>query len=401
MKKKVLIIAIAAAVLAIAVVSAIVVVPMMSGEVLNENVAYVTKISDMNSVDFAFSGNRYSGVVEMGEVVSVKADSDKIIKETFVKAGDTVNKGDKLFEYDVEQMKLQLSQSQLDLEQAKTEITNLNNQITSLESEKSKADQNGKLNIDNQILEKKLKIKRAEFTVTTNEEQIRELNNSIENSIVKSEVDGKVQKVASPDVEGYSAVNSYITIATTDDYKVKANISEENIDAFSEGTPIIIRSRKDESVTWTGKVTSVDTSLPESNANEMYSEDVANNSDSKYPVYVDIDGAEGLMAGQHVTIEIDTTQVETSDKLSIDEFFICDADTNPYVWCKSANGTLEKRSVELGEYDENALSYEIVGGLSSDDCIAFPEERFTEGMPTMDVSTFASAEFEDEAAEVM
>ena len=401
MKKKVLIIAIAAAVLAIAVVSAIVVVPMMSGDVLNENVAYVTKISDMNSVDFAFSSNRYSGAVEMGEVVSVKADSDKIIKETFVKAGDSVKKGDKLFEYDVEQMKLQLSQCQLDLEQAKSEITNLNNQITTLESEKSKADQNEKLNIDSQILEKKLEVKRAEFTVSTNEEQIKELNNSIENCVIKSEVDGKVQKVATLDAEEISAISAYITIATTADYRVKSSISEENIDAFSEGTPIIIRSRKDESVTWTGTVTSVDTASPESNANEMYSEDTASNSDSKYPVYVKIDDADGLMAGQHVTIELDTNKVENSDELSIDEFYICDADTNPYVWCKSANGTLEKRNVELGEYDENALTYVIVNGLTTEDCIAFPEERFTEGMPTMDVSMFASAEFEEDAAEVM
>ena len=272
MKKKVLIIAGAAAVLAIGVVTTMVVVPMMSGETAGANTAYVTKIADMNSSDIAFSGNRYGGVVEMGDIVSVKADSDKIIKETFVKEGDTVKKGDKLFEYDVEQMKLQLSQSQLDLEQAKSEITSCNNQISILEREKSNADQNQKLSIDSQILEKQLEVKKAEVTVSSKEEQIKKLNSSIENSVVKSEVDGKVQKIATFDEETMSANNTYITIATRGDYRVKAAISEENIKSFSEGASVIIRARKDESITWTGTVISLDESMPDVNNDESVKE---------------------------------------------------------------------------------------------------------------------------------
>ena len=401
MKKKVLIIAGAAAVLAIGVVTTMVVVPMMSGETAGANTAYVTKISDMNSSDIAFSGNRYGGVVEMGDIVSVKADSDKIIKETFVKEGDTVKKGDKLFEYDVEQMKLQLSQSQLDLEQAKSEITSCNNQISILEREKSNADQNQKLSIDSQILEKQLEVKKAEVTVSSKEEQIKKLNSSIENSVVKSEVDGKVQRIATFDEETMSANNTYITIATSGDYRVKAAISEENIKSFSEGASVIIRARKDESITWTGKVISLDESMPEVNNDESVNGNIGENTDSKYPVYVKIDNGEGITVGQHVTIELGEINKTSSDELTLGEFYVCDADTNPYVWCKSANATLEKRSVELGEYDEEDLTYVITSGLTSEDYVAYPEEHFAEGMSTTEVVVNVPAEFEDDAAGVM
>ena len=398
MKKRVLIIAGIAAVLVIGLVSAMIVVPMMTGGELNSNVAYVTKISDLNNSELSFSGNRYGGVVEMGEVISVNADSDKIIKETFVKEGDTVKKGDKLFEYDVEQIKLQLSQSELDLEQAKSEITSLNNQIELLKREKSNASQNEALNIDSQILEKQLGVKKAKFTVSSKEEQIKNLNSSIENSVVKSEVDGKIQKIASLDEETMSSNNDYITIATTDEYRVKAAVSEENIEPFSEGASVIVRSRKDESVTWSGTVTSIDTSAPEENNNAAADDSLSANQDSKYPVYIKLDDSEGIMVGQHVTIELGENKSDSSDKLTLDEYYVCDADTNPYVWCKSAKGTLEKRSVELGEYNAEAMNYEIKSGLTADDSVAYPEESLTEGMPTEDVAVMASA-VDAEAAE--
>ena len=306
MKKKTLIIAGVAAALTIGVVSAMVVVPNMSGSEGENNTSYVTEISNMNNEGILFSGNRYGGVVEMGDVVSVKADSDNAIKETFVKEGDTVKKGDKLFEYDVEKMKLQLSQSELDFEQAKAEITNCKNQISVLEREKSNADKNEKLNIENQILEKELAVKKAETTVKNKEEEIKKLKASIENNVVSSEVDGKIQKIASLDEETTSANSAYITIATTDEYRVKATISEENIGAFTEGASVIIRSRKDESVTWSGTITSVDTSAPDKNNNETDGNTHSENTDNKYPVYIKVEDGEGIMVGQHVTVELST-----------------------------------------------------------------------------------------------
>lgn len=54
----------------------------------------------------------------------------------------------------------------------------------------------------------------------------------------------------------------------------------------------------------------------------------------------------------------------------------------PYVWAANKNGKLEKRSVILGQYDEELGEYEIADGLTKDDSIAFPSDVLEEGMAT-------------------
>ena len=50
------------------------------------------------------------------------------------------------------------------------------------------------------------------------------------------------------------------------------------------------------------------------------------------------------------------------------------------MWVADEKNHLEKRSVTLGKYDDALLEYEIVDGLTEDDCIAFPAEGLEEGM---------------------
>ena len=46
----------------------------------------------------------------------------------------------------------------------------------------------------------------------------------------------------------------------------------------------------------------------------------------------------------------------------------------------NGKGKLEKRTVELGEYDEGMDMYEIKSGLALDDMIAWPVSGFREGI---------------------
>ena len=106
-------------------------------------------------------------------------------------------------------------------------------------------------------------------------------------------------------------------------------------------------------------------------------------SSSSYPFYVELESSAGLMLGQHVYIELDEGQEDSKDGVWLSDFFIADADTSdPYVWVANDKNRLEKRSIVLGNYDADLLEYEIVEGLSMDDCIAFPAEGLEEGMPT-------------------
>ena len=395
MKKRIIIIvSIVVLIIAVAVVGVSVFLSSGAGVMLDGDTVPVVSISEIYG-ETAFKSNRYNGVVEMQEVVSVKADNDKVIKETFVKEGDTVKKGDKLFEYDADQMKVQLSQSQLDLDQAEAEIDLCNSQISTLESQKSSANQNELLNIENQILTLQLQIKNAEYTVNSKTTEIDELNEDIENNVVKAETDGKIQSV-NDNTELQLSSNAYITIATNDDLRIKATVSEENIETFEKDASVIIRSRLDEAKTWTGKVSSIDTSNPSSNT-DMYGAE----SDSKYPVYIELDNAEGLMVGQHITVELNVEEgTNNNSEVLLDAFYICDIDTAPYVWCRGENNLLEKRTVELGEYDSEDMKYPVVSGLTKEDCIAYPEDYLTEGMSTISMEELMGEEMPEEDATV-
>ena len=72
-----------------------------------------------------------------------------------------------------------------------------------------------------------------------------------------------------------------------------------------------------------------------------------------------------------------------SSNFWISSAFICyDEDGSTYVWAES-RGKLEKRKVELGEYNMMADLQEITKGLSADDYIAFPDgELCVPGAPT-------------------
>ncbi len=346
--------------------------PMITGGgSFNDNVAYVSPVGGQGG-GTPFLNNRYSAVIESQEVISVDTDAEKKIKDVFVKEGDDVKKGDKLFEYNVEEMQFQLDQAKLDREQAQSEIKSYNDQIATLEKEQKTATKNQRLSLENQIEANKLNLKKAEYSLNSLDKTIKKLENSIKNSVVKSSVDGKIRTVDDPTAE------AYITITSSGDFRVKASISEEHISEFFVDEEITIRSRTDESLTWSGKVVSIDTAKPITSNNVM-----GLDTTTKYPVYISLDTTEGLLIGQHVTVEeaVGSDNAEADDGLWIDEFFIADLDTAPYVWIEE-NGALKKQSVELGEYDEELYRYEIVSGLSDSDYIAFPEERFFEGMET-------------------
>ena len=134
-------------------------------------------------------------------------------------------------------------------------------------------------------------------------------------------------------------------------------------------------------MTWSGKVVSIDTAKPITSTSYGMGLDTT----TKYPVYISLDSSEGLLIGQHITVEEavsdDSAEETDSGALKIGDYYVCDAESAPYVWVEE-NGVLAKRSVELGAHNEEFATYEITSGLKEGDYIAFPEERLFEGMTT-------------------
>lgn len=373
------------------------------------DVIYVTQISEINGETSGVS-NRYAGVVEPQETIEVELESGRSVKEVQVKTGDQVKKGQLLFEYDLSSIQDSLEEAQLELDRLKNEESSLNDQIATLEKEKKQATQDNQLSYTIEIETNKMNLKKNEYSQKSKQAEIDKLQSATGNTEVRSSIDGVIQKIdtsklstddgdslddtSDTDMSAYSdtgsgSSNAFITILSTGSYRVKGTVNELNIQNIVEGEPVIIRSRVDSSQTWKGTMGTIDKDSASTNSNSsayfgmMDASGDSQTSSSTYPFYVDLDSSDGLMLGQHVYIERDEGQEEQKAGLWLSEVYIVDADTDqPYVWAMGKDKKLEKRSVVLGQYDEDLGEYEIADGLTKDDYIAYPSENLKEGMAT-------------------
>lgn len=330
--------------------------------------------------------NRYSGMVVAQDTVKIKKDSTQKVKELYVEKGQAVEKGQKLFEYDTTENSNKVEQTKLEIEKMQNSISNNQKQIQSLAEERNAHPDNSQA-LTIQIQELENEVKQTEYNIKTKELEITALNKAIKNAVVKAEINGIIQNINDGDNDtssGYQQEpdDSYITIMQTGDYKIKGVVNEQNVMMFTEGQKVIIRSRLDESKTWSGTITKVDTANPESNDNSgmmMYGNSDEMTTSSKYPFYITLEQKDGLMMGQHVYIEFDYGQIAKQDGIWIPSYFVVEEDGNSYVWVAGKGDKLEKRKVTVGTKDENLLEYQITEGLSKEDYIAEPREDLVEG----------------------
>ncbi len=378
-------------------------------------VAYVTKISTLLGEDSGVL-NRFAGVVEPQETVKVNIESGRTVTEVKVKTGDEVKKGQLLFEYDLSSIQDSLKEAQLALDRLKNEALSLNEQITTLEKEKKKANKSSQLSYTIEIETNKMNLKKNEYDQVSKQAEIDKLQAATTNTEVRSEIDGVIQKIdtsklgsddgdtlddsMSSDYGSDSSDNAFITILSTGAYRIKGQVNEQNRNTVVPGSAVLVRSRVDENQIWHGTMGAVDeqnsSNSSSSNSYLGMSSGDDTTSSSTYPFYVTLDSSEGLMLGQHVYIEMDEGQEDQKTGIWLGEYYIVDADTdNPYVWAVDSKGKLEKRSVILGQYDENLSEYEIADGLTEDDSIAFPSDSLVEGMSTRDMSEMTDEELEN------
>lgn len=348
------------------------------------NSIYVDSVAELCGLG---SGNgltdRFSGIVEPQKTWDIQVSSDKTVEEILVKEGDEVKVGDDLFTYNTEEMEDNLAQAEIELDRLANEIAQTNEQIASLKKEKASAGADAQLSYTTQINTAENEVKRNEYEQKSKQMEIEKLKNSIANATVTSELDGVVKSI---NASGSSDVNSmtgeteaFMTILATGDFRVKGTVNEQNMSAIVEGQAVIVHSRVNDT-TWAGTLTSVDLENPEKNDSMMYySSDGSTDSSSNYPFYVELESAEGLMLGQHVYIEMDYGQNEEREGIWLDSYYIIQEDDKAYVWAANSKDKMEKRSVTLGEFDEEMQQYQIVDGLTEDDYIAFPDESIKEG----------------------
>lgn len=385
-KKKKVAIIVGAVVVAVAaiVVGVLVVKGRTGGKGGSSDKVYVEKVAFVMSRNGGAS-NRYGGVVEPQETLDVKKDMEREVKEIFVSVGDEVEEGTVLFSYDTEDMQMQLDQMKLDLEGIANEISNYNAQISELQQEKATVPADQQFEYTTQIQTLQTSIKQAEFNRTSKQAEIEKMQTSINNSEVKSTMAGVVKSINESGMDEYGNMTAFMTILATGEYRVKATLDETSIGMIMEGDPVILRSRTDETMTWTGSVTKIDTDPTEQNNNNYYGGPEGGETASKYAFYVSLDSTDGLLLGQHLYVEPDYGQTDITAKEGIwlGSWYIDMSGEEPFVWVADKKNKLRKHTVELGGYDENMDEYEIVSGLSEEDYIAFPMPGLYEGVKTV------------------
>ena len=346
---------------------------------------FVQSVAELAGLGGIAPDDRFAGIVVSENVAEVNRDSDKTIKELLVKAGDDVKKDQVLFSYDTEQLQLTLDKQRLEQEQLEASIENYQRQIADLEKQRKKVKESAQLQYTVQIQSLQVDLKEAELNLQAKEREIAKSEDVLDNAEVKSPVDGRVQVINESGTDNQGRPAPYITIQQSGAYRVKGTLGELQRGGIMEGSRMRIASRTDESIFWLGTVSLVDYENPtQENQNNMYygmSTDEMTTS-SKYPFYIELDGTEGLILGQHVYIMVEKEAGEVTG-IPLSMAFLCyDDEGNSYVWAEDSRGKLEKRMVTLGAPNDMMGTVSIIEGLAETDYIAFPDgELCKEGAP--------------------
>lgn len=357
-----------------------------------ENAVYVDLVSSITGYG---SGNglidRFGGEVEPQATLEVKLESDRTVKECYVKEGDEVAEGERLFSYETQEDEDKLAQAEIDIERAEGEIEVAEKSIVQYEKDKANAtNSDDQLLATTNILTAQNEIKAKEYDIKSKNLEIEKLRESIANATVTAEMAGIVQKISdSSDQDSYYGYSSgsesaYITILAAGDYRIKGTVNEQNIGQIEVGMPMIVYSRVDSSLMWQGTISEINTdNAEEDENNSFYYSGMSDSGSSNYAFYVELESSEGLILGQHVYMEEDAGQNEVKDGLWLEDYYILHEDDKAYVWMANTSNVIEKHEITLGEYDEELMKYEITDGLEAEDYIAYPMDTIQEGDPVI------------------
>ncbi len=383
MKKKAIVIAVC---VVIAVGAAFFGWQYLSGSTDDGTGVFVQPVVDLNMAS-APSVSRFAGVVESQESMDIDPQGGKKVAELLVKEGDTVVEGQDLFRYDTDAIRLDIQQTELDIEMSQQTIAGIREDIEAL-SHTALGDTPESQMAAAQIREMEVNIAKEEYAQKQKKNELTRLQESLKDDTVKAPIAGTVRSVnedvANGNEESFDmngGEQHYIVLTASGGFRIKGSVSEQYIMDLYEGQSMVVHSRVNDD-TWTGTIARIDTSQPEQNNNGYYYDD--GNGASKYAFYVELDSTEGLMMGQHITLEPSYAGSEAMQEglwLSSGWFTIAE-DGTATVWMQGSGNRLMQQAVTLGKYSEEYDCYQVESGLTEDDLIAWPGEECVSGAKT-------------------
>ncbi len=279
----------AAVVLIAAIVTVIIVTSQPAEEEDDEQIEYI----DVQA------NNLYSGVVEPQQTSDINKDPERTVSAVYVKVGDTVKKGDKLFAYDTEETQNKLSKAQIELESIRNNITECDNNISQLTRQRAAADESQQLSYTSQIQEQETAKSQAQLELKIKQVEIGNYQNNLDNSVVTSPIDGIIKQIN--DGESNMPSGAFMTVLMNGSFRIKAKVDEMNVRSLEPGMNVIIHSRTETGKTWEGTISKVDTATNAEDNSSMNTD--SSDSAAKFYFYTSLADSEGLLLGEHVYVE--------------------------------------------------------------------------------------------------
>ncbi|WP_099225323.1 efflux RND transporter periplasmic adaptor subunit [Listeria costaricensis] len=370
------------------------------GAVQGDTEVYAMAVKDVVSSSQGSTANYLTGVIEPKAVNKYTINTDKgKVDEVYVKVGDSVEKGQKLFHYSNPDGDLEIREAQLELEMQQAAASESQAKVDRLNKQLKEADDEEKATLTEERNQAQLEVKQNQLSVEKAQAALSTVQTKFSNSIVYADASGVVRKVDDGQMNGAVSADSsnsnastFIEVVDDSAYYVKGAVDEFRRDELSKDQQVTIIDRNDESVTWPGKITAIG-DLPESDGSS--SEESSSSSEenpvlTKYPFTIEVSAGEGMNIGRHVFIstEVMGDAAANADTIALPSDFIFEKDGKSYVWLVK-DGKAKKTAVETGEPNQETMTTEVKSGVKMDDYILYPDNSVKAGM---EVQTDASTE---------
>ena len=213
----------------------------------------------------------YAGIVSTGNEVNVRRVSGRKIAKVYVRKGDIVKAGDKLFTYDAEQAQNNLDKAMMELEEKKNTLISRQQERSQLETDMMKVQQEDQLEYSLKIREIDTDIRELQYNIDHIEKDILKLEEGTQDLDVTAPISGRVEKAGQADTsfteyssgdadeqtdeddialddEGQGS-EAFIKLVEVDNYRIKGRIDESNISQITTGMKMVIHSRVSDETT--------------------------------------------------------------------------------------------------------------------------------------------------------
>lgn len=224
--------------------------------------------------------------------------------------------------------------------------------------------------IQKQIQEREKAIRGYQLDLKEADLNIRSIEKTLENQTVKSTLNGVVKMVSDP--ENASGQEPLVQVVSSEGLYIQGTLPENQLEQMQTGQ-ILSGYCYDNGVSFTAQVKEI-SPYPQDNGGDPRN--------SQYPFTAYIEDAQGLSNNSYAELTFENMGTE-SGAITLEKAFVRSEEGQYYVMKEDENGKLKKQPVQIARIVNGA--YELAGGLTYEDKIAFPYGRqVTEGANCQD-----------------